>query len=388
MTSSARRGEPQKVVWYWPHPHANGDDVAEILVDRGVEITVECLRSFEGNAIQRAPLGYAVVADLPDVGRDRRRWVRGLQTVRAHLVRARRRDRLVARLAPEVVHLQMTFPPIDALTIPLLRRHGTAVVLVVHDVVSHQGRVPPWLDRAARGRTYRAADGLIVLHPSVGDALEHAFPRCSTPISVVPPVLQPKPAPPSGSGPQRRRFLLFGSMRPNKGLDTVVTALRSIPDPPFEVLVAGAGDASIQSVLRRAAEELPNLVVEIGFASPERKAELFRSSDVILLPYTSAYTSYSAVLRDAYEWGRPVIASDVGMIADEIRRDDSGWLVRPEDPDDLALALVNVATAGDELAGKAANIARGRDRYAAENVATSLAAAYLSALTARRRTAP
>lgn len=385
MNAQPIAADPRRALWYWPHPARGIDPVAAELQGRGWDLTVQCLESFDGVRIDRPPTPYRLIADLPDVGRTGWLGRRVAHTAGTQLVRARRRASLLRRYPADVVHIQMAFPPIDATAIPRLRRRGAAVVLVVHDVLAHQGRVPPRLDRATRRLTYGCADGLIALHQKVADELVEVFPELHGRVDVLPPPLAVRDVPPARCRPgEVCRFLVFGSLRANKGIETLLTALRSRPSPGYEVVVAGTGDRRLESLLRQAAVEMPWLQVEIGFATADRKAQLYSSADAVVLPYSQSYSSYSAVLRDAMEFGRPVIASDVGAIGDEVRLSGAGWLVRPDDPHALARSLRHASTSADELARKGAAARRFAVGHSAASTAQLLVDTYDRAIERRR----
>ena len=67
---------------------------------------------------------------------------------------------------------------------------------------------------------------------------------------------------------------------------------------------------------------------EVGYATAERKGELYASADLVVLPYTT-FASQSAVLQDAYAHRVPLVVSDVGALGETVRGDHTGWVVAP-----------------------------------------------------------
>jgi glycosyltransferase involved in cell wall biosynthesis len=55
------------------------------------------------------------------------------------------------------------------------------------------------------------------------------------------------------------------------------------------------------------------------------------------LPYTQVFQS--GVLFLAYSFGLPVIGADVGSLRDDIIPEETGYLCRPSDAEDLASAI-------------------------------------------------
>ena len=68
-----------------------------------------------------------------------------------------------------------------------------------------------------------------------------------------------------------------------------------------------------------------------------RPRSYFKAADVLVLPYRHIYQS--GVLFLGYSFGLPVIAADVGSLQDEIVEGKTGFVFRPEDPDDLAKTI-------------------------------------------------
>ena len=71
---------------------------------------------------------------------------------------------------------------------------------------------------------------------------------------------------------------------------------------------------------------------------PDDETELyFKAADVLVLPYKHIYQS--GVLFLAHSFGLPVLAADVGSLKDEIVEGKTGFVFRPEDPDDLSRVI-------------------------------------------------
>ena len=60
----------------------------------------------------------------------------------------------------------------------------------------------------------------------------------------------------------------------------------------------------------------------------------FKATDLLVLPYVHIFQS--GVLFLAYNFGLPVIASDVGSLRDDIVVGRTGFVCKPRDPIDLA----------------------------------------------------
>jgi glycosyltransferase involved in cell wall biosynthesis len=69
-------------------------------------------------------------------------------------------------------------------------------------------------------------------------------------------------------------------------------------------------------------------------------AELFQRCSVVALPYVEA--SQSGVVSTAYGFGKPVVVTAVGAIAEIVEDGVTGLVVPPRDPARLAAAIVRL----------------------------------------------
>ncbi|HEX9156654.1 MAG TPA: glycosyltransferase, partial [Syntrophales bacterium] len=136
--------------------------------------------------------------------------------------------------------------------------------------------------------------------------------------------------------------LFFGVITPYKGLEVLLRATAALRSGqgPVKLIIAGKVDKGFETyweALQALMEthDLKGLLVErIGYI-PDGDVEVyFKAADVLVLPYKHIYQS--GVLFLAFHFGLPVIASDVGSLREYVTEDRTGFVCRPEDPDDLA----------------------------------------------------
>jgi glycosyltransferase involved in cell wall biosynthesis len=95
--------------------------------------------------------------------------------------------------------------------------------------------------------------------------------------------------------------------------------------------------------------KLIKLITELGIANkvifttttpiPRNELhELFHIAEIVVLPYTVAISG-SLVLSFAMQHGKPVIASDLGVLSEDIGEGEAGLLCKPADATDLSKAL-------------------------------------------------
>ena len=170
-------------------------------------------------------------------------------------------------------------------------------------------------------------------------------------IRVLPNAVDPGPEPGPGS---RDGLVYVGRLLPVKGLDVLLQALRTMEAPP-PLTVIGDGPSRADFVSR--AEGLP--VTFRGFVPQDELPPLLERARLLVAPSRSE--GFPNALLEAMARGTPVVASDVGGVAEVVGDGRSGRLVPPGDPPALAAALREVLS--DEKAwGAMAAAARARAR--------------------------
>src|SRR5690606_34079339 len=123
-------------------------------------------------------------------------------------------------------------------------------------------------------------------------------------------------------------LLFFGMIKPYKGLDILLNALpliqKEIPD--IRLVIAGSVYKDRELYERMIADLRLADVVETRFryVKDEEVQELFRKSDICVLPYKTA--TQSGVIATSYSYDTPVIASDVGGLGEYIDDGKTGAL--------------------------------------------------------------
>jgi glycosyltransferase involved in cell wall biosynthesis len=142
--------------------------------------------------------------------------------------------------------------------------------------------------------------------------------------------------------------LLFGVLRPDKGLNDLLDAALEAPD--WHVLIAGEDHGGLAGTGERLRSDrlTGRLDVLEGFQPIEQVGRLFAAADLVALPYHQA--SQSGVLHLAYGFARPVAAYPSGGLAEAVVPGVTGWMCREASPTALAEVLREAGAAGrDEL---------------------------------------
>jgi alpha-maltose-1-phosphate synthase len=134
-------------------------------------------------------------------------------------------------------------------------------------------------------------------------------------------------------------ILYFGSIREYKGLQYLLEAapliISQVPDA--KVVIAGEGDLSKYISIRTGQEYFE---IHNKFIPDEEVAGLFQKSAVVVLPYIGG--SQSGVVPVAYSFGKPVVVTDIGSIAESVDEGETGFIVPPGDSGALAQAIVKL----------------------------------------------
>lgn len=136
-----------------------------------------------------------------------------------------------------------------------------------------------------------------------------------------------------------RVVLYFGLIRPYKGVEVLLRAASKLGDVPhLKLMVVGeiyANRKEIMELLDALPEDMVRLVDR--YIPNEEVSTWFRASDLVALPYISA--TQSGVVPVALRCNRPVVVTCVGGLPEVVEEGENGYLVEPNNPEDLASAI-------------------------------------------------
>jgi glycosyltransferase involved in cell wall biosynthesis len=140
--------------------------------------------------------------------------------------------------------------------------------------------------------------------------------------------LYPAPLPGEGKG----GYALFvGRLSVEKGLGVMLEAWRKLDRKiPLKIL----GDGPMADLVTAAAREMPE-IEWLGRKSLEEVYEIVGNAAFLVFP-SEWYETFGRVAIEAFAKGTPVVASNIGAIAELIDSERTGLLFRPSDPTDLA----------------------------------------------------
>jgi len=288
-----------------------------------------------------------------------------------------RTARRIAGFSPDLVLIQWWQPffgPAVYGIIRILRKiHPVPVVLLCHNLLSHERRSFPFrtsIEGILARIGFRLADGFLVHSEQLGKELVRLAP--GKPVMKIFHPLYDFYAEwdrvPEKSVHRELKILFFGKIRRYKGLDVLIEALGRLgPEVPFQAVFAGEcylPEAGFQARICELGLQDRITWMDRYIANQEIPG-LFRSADVVVLPYLSA--SQSGVIPVAYQFEVPVIVSDVGGLAEVVEPGETGFLVKPGDPEALADAIARFYNLRDSIPWRE-SIRRFRTRFTWESV--------------------
>lgn len=149
-----------------------------------------------------------------------------------------------------------------------------------------------------------------------------------------------------------------GRFTSEKGHVHLLEAFKQVLARRADARLVLVGFGELEPELRRRAADL-SLNGAVTFAGERESAEMLPAFHIFVQP--SLYESQGLAILEAMAAGRPVVATDVGGVRDVVRHGETGLLVPPADPEELADAILRLA--GDpRLAADLAARARARVR--------------------------
>ncbi|PKD39391.1 glycosyl transferase family 1 [Methylomonas sp. Kb3] len=170
------------------------------------------------------------------------------------------------------------------------------------------------------------------------------------------------------AGRDTRQALYVGRLSPEKGIATLVEAWGGLHGDCV-LKVAGSGELSNRFV------GMDNVQL-LGFQNSQAIACLMQQAGFLILP-SEWYEGFPMVLLEAFANGLPVIASQVGSLAEVVQEGETGLLFEPGNSKDLAQKARWLLEHPAEQVRMGLNAKRAyNEKYTAEINYTQLAAIY------------
>ena len=271
---------------------------------------------------------------------------------------------LIRRERPDVVHFHNTLPLISPAGYYAARAEGVPVIQTLHNyrllcpvaLFFRDGRVcedcmgkaVPWPgvvhecyrgSRAASGviatmltvhRVLRTWTEMVDVYVALTEFARSKFIEGGLPAGKI--VVKPNfVAPDPGRGQGGGGYALFvGRLAPEKGTGTMLAAWERLGTRiPLKIV----GDGPLRDRVVEAAARRSN-VEWLGHRPVEEVHALMGKADMLVFP-SEWYETFGRVAAEAFATGTPVIAADIGAVAELVEHGRTGLEFRPGDPEDL-----------------------------------------------------
>jgi glycosyltransferase involved in cell wall biosynthesis len=272
---------------------------------------------------------------------------------------------LIRQERPHVAHFHNTFPLISPAGYYAAKAEGVPVIQTLHNYrllcpnalffrdgrvcEDCMGKVVPWpgvVHKCYRGS--RAASGLVTamltthralrtwtemvdVYVALTEFARRKFIEGGLPaekIMVKPNFVYPDPGPGEGRG----GYALFvGRLSPEKGVGTLLAAWEQLEG---RISLKVVGDGPLREQVVEAADRDP-CVEYLGYRPGEEINALLKEAGMLVFP-SEWYETFGRVAAEAFATATPVIAADVGAVAELVEHGHTGLRFRPGDPEDLA----------------------------------------------------
>jgi glycosyltransferase involved in cell wall biosynthesis len=251
---------------------------------------------------------------------------------------------------PDVIHFQWCpLPAVDGRFLPLFRRIAP-IVLTVHDTMPFNGAPGSSLQTWGALSVLRAFDRLIV-HTDQGLERVSAHIGGAGRIARIPHGLlhdesdRRPPVAARAAADGTVTFLLFGQIKPYKGVDVLLRALSQLGSESrskCRVRIVGKPYMDTQPLIDLARElGVEDLIrFEFRFVPDEELTAMLDDASMLVFPYREIEAS--GVLMASIARSRPVIASKLGAFGELLMHGREGLLVPPGDATALARAIDRV----------------------------------------------
>jgi glycosyltransferase involved in cell wall biosynthesis len=330
-------------------------DLADGLERNGIRSGVLYLSGDDGAAAELDRLGVLHRSCLLTSGSDPRGPIRVASALRA--------------LRPRLLHDHVSTPWLRAL---LPASPGRVVVATEHGHMLrpvYQREGPRlWIERAGARRT----DLFIAPSRAIADAVRAHYRYPVERIRLIPHGIRSSV---TGLPPETRdrvrgelaihddelAILFVGRLDATKGILDLWNAFERIaasnPGRTIILLIAGTGELAGKLKRRVEGSGLAGRVRILGFRSDVGR--LLTAADIFVLP--ARYEAFGIVLLEAMSAGVPIVATRTGGIPEIVLDGETGILAEPDDPSDLARALLELA---DDPGKRQALGRAGRERWA------------------------
>lgn len=200
------------------------------------------------------------------------------------------------------------------------------VTVLCHNVIQHSSSV---IDKLFTKSIFDNADELIV-HTEKLAELVASISKTRVTVSAMPAHFPGIPTRQKIRISSNKQLLFFGLVRQYKGVDMLIKALSSIKD--VKLIIYGEFWGKQEQIINSLVSELgleSRVIIVAGYVPVKNLQEIFADCDALVLPYRSGTATQNVKLANAY--GRPVIATNVGSMPEDILNNVDGIICDPDE---------------------------------------------------------
>lgn len=268
----------------------------------------------------------------------------------------------------------LRFSPIDYFYLKKLNRQkNIRLIFTVHNILPHETMS---FDMFFYQKLYSLFDHLIFHSEQNIIDFNSLFQNCGAKQSIIPHYsYEVAPNIPPNEGIVK--ILFFGAIRPYKGLELLIAALKKVDHfLKWELTIAGKPEYDISQL--RGEVERDNILNErikwkTGWIEDEAIPAIFQECHIAVLPYLNI--DNSGLVHLAMSYGKTVLVPDIGVFKDLIEEDKNGYFFKCNNIDSLSAKLNTIIEKDNfEIVGKAA-IEKMKE-HSIENIGASLLKVY------------
>ncbi len=135
------------------------------------------------------------------------------------------------------------------------------------------------------------------------------------------------------------KFLFIGRLVIEKGILNIIDVFKEIKNKDIELYIAG--DGYLKDYIIDIIKDDPRIKY-CGFVIGKEKDDLYKQSDVLILPTSIFPETFGLVILEAMSYGIPAIASKYGGTVEIIENNKNGILIEPDSFFELKKAILNL----------------------------------------------
>lgn len=145
--------------------------------------------------------------------------------------------------------------------------------------------------------------------------------------------------------------MFFGTPWAHKGIEELIESISLIKDQNILLVVVGldSGRSYCQHLVKVGKKTIGNRFRVFGFQPFEKVPEFLAIADIVVIPQRRNFATIGqtpAKVFDAMAMAKPIIATNVGDLPEIL--EGCGWIVKPENPEELAEEIQYVLAHPDE----------------------------------------